>query len=289
MIISETVETHWNNFTKKWYIEKGYKFTKVGDPVIVKTNDLMPNSTEKVEVECEYCHKRKFISYKDHNRRLNSTNGKYACSECGHIKVDEIHGTKRKEQQYQKLLDIMKERNYIPISSSEEFKNSYTKIRYMCPIHGERTTTYSDMVIQGSGCQLCGYQKTKDGLRLPTEEVKKIVESKNNNILLNAEEYINTLTKNLKVRCGTCGNVFITSLGSIMNSGGRCSKCGHEYEGNLCRLSSDEVERRINSIGNNVLLNKDDYEKSDITNLIIRCSCGETYVTSLANYLYNNV
>lgn len=146
------------------------------------------------------------------------------------------------------------------------------------------------MVLGQRGCKECGYIKTKDKLKLPQEEVKRIVESKNNNILLNPQDYVNSTTKNLKIICGSCGNERTVSLSSVVNSNGMCSECGHAYEGAKCRLSLDEVASRINNSGHgNTLLNVNDYKGHGVTNLRIRCSCGNEYITSLQNYLYNHV
>lgn len=289
MILDKEVVIKWNNYTKKWYQDKGYILTKPGDEFVVNVSDLQLKSTVKIQVSCDYCGKQKSVKYSDYNHSTHNGEQKYACADCARIKLDELYGDSRRLEMFNTLSDKIKSFGYTPVSDVNDYKNAKSKIRYICPIHGEKTTTYSGMVLKNCGCQECGYIKTKEKLKLPIDEVKRIVESKNNNILLNKEDYLNASTNNLKVICGCCGEEFTTSLSSILTSNGMCSKCGHEYEGRIQRLSPEEVERRINSINGNVLLNKEEYLNSHFTNLKIRCSCGEPFITSLQNYEHNNV
>lgn len=48
----------------------------------------------------------------------------------------------------------------------------------------------------------------------------------NENILLNPEEYVDNSTRNLKIKCGECGNIFITTLANYeYNNKIRCDSC----------------------------------------------------------------
>lgn len=135
---------------------------------------------------------------------------------------------------------------------------------------------------------MCGHEKVSEKLRKLISDVKDIVESKNNNILLNPEDYINVKTNNLKIICGSCGKTFTTSLSSIINDNGACVECGIKKSSGLNKLTPREVEKRINSVNNNVLLNPEEYISNSTPNLKIKCGdCGEVYITTLANYEYN--
>lgn len=71
---------------------------------------------------------------------------------------------------------------------------------------------------------------------------------------------------------------------SNLISGKGCPECVLEKHNMDYRLSSDEVERRITSLGS-VLLNKEDYINSSIKNLKIVCNeCGNIFITSLARF-----
>lgn len=74
-----------------------------------------------------------------------------------------------------------------------------------------------------TGCSYCG----KEIKKLKPDEVEEIINSKNGNILLNKGDYVRNNVKNLKVKCGSCGDVFITSLASYQSGKVQCSKCSN--------------------------------------------------------------
>ena len=57
LVENQLVEVKWNNYTKRWYEDKGYVFTHVGDTFIVKGEDVHPNSSVYVNVKCDHCGK----------------------------------------------------------------------------------------------------------------------------------------------------------------------------------------------------------------------------------------
>ena len=50
MILTKELDIKWAPSSKKYYEEKGYKFTKLGDTFVVKTEDLSKSSHHKVRV-----------------------------------------------------------------------------------------------------------------------------------------------------------------------------------------------------------------------------------------------
>ena len=285
ILVDTTVEVSWNGFSKKHYLEKGYQFTHINDKFTVKISDLMSNSTVKVKVKCDYCFKEKELRYIDYYRSTKGNVEKYACSDCGHIKqIENLDHTKY----FQKYIDFCKKNNYIPLSTIDDYKNSYSKLKYICPDHGEKNTTYA-YISQGSICYECAHKNGGIKNSKSIEEVIKIVEGKNNNKLLNPNDYVNAYTRNLKIKCGSCNNPFISSLASIRAGDGSCIECGIKKSGGSNKLSGEEVSNIINSINNNFLLNPEEYISNGIINLKIKCGvCNENiFTTSLANYVYN--
>jgi hypothetical protein len=88
MLISKEVKITWHNFTKKWYISKGYIYTKTGDIFIVKVEDLQRCSEVKIEVLCDYCLENGIKTtiikmYKDYTFQKNkSPIKKDSCRKC---------------------------------------------------------------------------------------------------------------------------------------------------------------------------------------------------------------
>jgi hypothetical protein len=55
MLLTKEVEVSWQNKNKKWYQDKGYIFTKLGDALIVKVEDLPKSSHVNIEILCDVC------------------------------------------------------------------------------------------------------------------------------------------------------------------------------------------------------------------------------------------
>lgn len=81
-IINKTVVIKWNNSNKTYYINKGYKFTKIYDNFRVKTEDIMSGSAIKVNIKCDNCGKTiKDVSYNIYYNYFKANN-KYFCDKC---------------------------------------------------------------------------------------------------------------------------------------------------------------------------------------------------------------
>ena len=55
MLVSETATVIWNSRNKKHYVDRGYEFTKMRDPVEVCIDDLTVGSQAIVTFKCDYC------------------------------------------------------------------------------------------------------------------------------------------------------------------------------------------------------------------------------------------
>ena len=95
MLVSKEVKINVNGKNIKWYGDKGYDFPKVEKEdgrrqvplntfIMVKVEDLPPNSTYKVDVECDYCHNVKTMMYDTYLHGVRE-DGKYYCSKCYNI------------------------------------------------------------------------------------------------------------------------------------------------------------------------------------------------------------
>ena len=80
LIKDQKVQVKWNSFTKKYYVQKGYPFTKMGDSFLVTIDDLLNGSSAKVDVVCDYCGKIYQKSYKDYYRQHENGD---CCKQCG--------------------------------------------------------------------------------------------------------------------------------------------------------------------------------------------------------------
>ena len=136
--------------------------------------------------------------------------------------------------------------------SQINYVNFETKIKILCPIHGEfKQTPHSHL--RGDGCFYCGMEKTRNGnLKSNIEFVKKANEIHNNSY-----EYIEKYTnqkKKIKILCKKHGIFEQTPKYHLQGNG--CQKCAKEFKGAI--KSNEEFIRLSNEIHNY----KYDYSKT---------------------------
>lgn len=82
MLITKKVKIRWHSSNKKWYINKGYIFTKIGEEFDVKILDLTNGSTGLVKIQCDGCGKiLENIRWKDYLKHKHKNN-RYYCHKC---------------------------------------------------------------------------------------------------------------------------------------------------------------------------------------------------------------
>jgi len=165
----------WHSKTKKWYVNKGYKFTKMNDEFEAKVEDLSDGSNVFVTVECDGC--KNIIDIKYQNYKLNVKNdGIYYCGKCATC-----------------LSTIG--RTWIPISESHPdlikyFVNeddakcysysSNAKINLKCPDCGYiKPKKIADFTNKGFACNKCG-----DGISYPEKFMTNMLSQLNIDIIL---------------------------------------------------------------------------------------------------------
>jgi transcription elongation factor Elf1 len=124
IILTEFVETSWNSVNKKWYVDRGYTYTGMYDPLVVSVNDLPEMSNIVYEVKCPFCGKEKTSSPANVNR-----SGHTLCANCAQICRTDITG---KEYGCLIVLDIDLEE-----MRKRENGKSYWKCECLC---GEYTS-----------------------------------------------------------------------------------------------------------------------------------------------------
>lgn len=90
LIPNQMVRVHWCPANKNHYESKGYEFTAYRKPLMVRVEDLMPTSTIKVRVKCDYCGEEYITSYKLFLKGIASLN-KNACKNCSMKKIKEVN------------------------------------------------------------------------------------------------------------------------------------------------------------------------------------------------------
>lgn len=280
--LNQLVQVRWNPYTKNHYEQLGYKFTKFGDNFYIKAIDLMPNSEAEVQVFCDDCNTDFMKKYNQYNKIIQNNNGTYRCKSC--TTKNRNKKIYPKSTYFNKFLDFCSRNGYTPISTMNDYQNAKSKLYYICPKHGKQSITLDSITSDNVGCRECSYDIISQKNRLDIKTVIDIVASKGN-ILLNPDDYINVQEKNLLIKCGICGNDFVTSLASQINGDGACQACAKDKVAYSNILKSDDLNNLYNTDGNIVLLNPEDYKGNNVINLRFLCAeCGKEFKASKANY-----
>lgn len=286
--LKQIVHLKWTTRNKKYYENKGYNYTYIGDNLDIILADLPLNSNERVSVmcDCSDCKNPNVITpYRNYNRIVND-NGLYRCKLCTFTHSMKLRDDKSHERLFKLFLDKCKEHDCVPITTINDFGGSKSKVKYICPFHGIQETTMNNISGSDAWCYWCGKDSMKLKNKNTYEYVKEFIEAKNNNICLNPEEYIDTKTRNLKIKCGSCGDVFITSFASIYNGNGHCKKCGDQICRSFDYTYTYEWFKENIIINNKIVVKKPDSFVSIYEPMIFYCSeCGEQYHVTPYYYL----
>ena len=226
LVENQWVETKWTSNNIKYYEQLGYHYTKTLEPLMVIPEHLPKTSKVRVNVICdvEGCNNQVNIPYFNYTRSIDK-HGIYICSKCATRIMKDKERVNNIPKRYKMFVDWCNINSYIPLSNEEDCQSCKSILYYECPKHGVGHIKPTQ-IQGGTDIGFCCKKETLTYNKYTPEKVKNIIESKNNNILINPEEYVDIYTKNLKVLCGTCKREFVTSLAAIMNGDGHCYKCG---------------------------------------------------------------
>lgn len=197
---------------------------------------------------------------------------------------------RNKLQLYEDIVRICNEKHYILITKFNEFKNTKTKIKYICPAHGEREIR-ADCLLLGQSCSKCMHilslRKRYDNDF--SERMNKLYDKAKKACLDNGYELISPIedvscnVSYVKYKCPIHGIHNMRISGLIQGRG--CPDCNIDRFVMQMRLSIEEVKNRLNEM-NAVCLNIDEYINLETENLIFICEfCGNKYTTSLLKFM----
>ena len=248
----------WMANVKKYYESLGYIYTKYGDKFLVNVKDLNVCSGKKVIVICDKCGCEYQTSYNSYNKIMN-TKGRTLCTKCVNNISHEKMNIKNRQKTLERINKICEDNNYILLTDTNEIKflkGAYIKIK--CPIHGEVEACLLNF-LNKKRCPKCGIQKRDECLRNNVDNVERIINSVNGNILLNKNEYKNAHELNLKIKCGICGKMFVTSLHNYKKGYIKCKECSF-------RISNGELFIK-KYLENNNIHYKQEYWFKDCRNI----------------------
>lgn len=220
---NQLVTIKWNNTNREWYKSKGYQYTKRNDEFWVFAKDLPRGSAARVLATCDYCG-QEYVTQNDVLLKGRAILNKDCCPNCAGKKASDVSRARRAHKYFTKLSEVCNDLGYTLITKQEDYTDLHMIVKYICPIHGEKESTF-DNLMRGHGCLECSYDSRFDGMRNSASDIEEYINSVDDNLLLNPDEYKNAFTRNLRIRC-KCGNEYITSFSNFSRANvTRCPVC----------------------------------------------------------------
>lgn len=285
MILDSHVNISWNNATKKWYVDKGYIFTKNKDMFKVRLEDIIPTSTIKVNVKCDYCGKdhdkeyRKYISGRETVEKDCCSSKKCLASKTKEInlKLYGVENSMQREDVKTKtsesmrtskddVLSICDKKGLKLVDDYSKYKNDRSRINVICKHHTDRgiqNTSISNIKKSKYCCFYGGAEETGKRKRLDFEIVLDKFLELGHIPLFSREDYENSCSK-LKFICEKHKNkgVQYTSYRMIQQGSCGCNYCSKESAKDKLKLSQVFVfnefsKRGLNVVDGQAYINKD--------------------------------
>ena len=272
MIISKTLMVRWNGFTRKWYEDKGYKWTKVNELFECKIEDVQLNSTVRVEVKCDYCGE---IFYPEYRQLLSARKivNKDCCSsrKCMILKSKEVNLIKRGVENHMQLeesQELFRKMHQTPFCEVEElfinknlqlltiesdYQNEKSRLLFICNSHleqGIQETNHANL-LRIKGC--CNYGKgelSAESLKLDGNIVYQAFIDKGIIPKFKPEEY----NKNNQMLPYICpehkdNGVQYKNYATLKVSNHKCNYCAQEFTNETLRTDINEIIEYYKSRG----------------------------------------
>ncbi|MBM6686591.1 hypothetical protein H9X90_04935 [Faecalicatena contorta] len=155
--------------------------------------------------------------------RWNNFKRGVGCAQCGNEKI-----AKKNRLTQEELTDIVEHKSSTILLNPDDYiGNNISNLKFRCGKCNNIYTTSLCSFIENSGyCRKCGIIEQSKSKRTSIGDVIKIIESKNNNKMVNPNEYKNT-NQPISIRCGSCRKIFKQSLSNYRKSNltGKCPDC----------------------------------------------------------------
>lgn len=183
------------------------------------------------------------------------------------------------------------------VSAKDLPQRSDAKVKVVCDYCGEEYESYYVVVMDGRKiinkdcCRNCTGKKTSDVSKRKRaikaiENAQEVCKLNGYVLLTTADDYVD-IKMDVYFICPKHG-IQKMMLDNIIR-GHKCIECSYEERGQKLRHDIQYVKEFIENINDNILLNPEDYKDAITRNLRIRCSCGNEFITSFANYSKHGV
>jgi len=238
VIVDEWVDVIWNSSTKDYYINLGYKYTKLRGPLKVRVEHLTQGSSQLVTVQCDFCGKViKRPMYRYNQVTKNQTTG-YRCRDCFEGNFEKVHSE-------------FLARGLTPLFT--EYVNCKETLEYVCKKHPDKVQrTNYDNFSSGRGCMLCGWESTRYFKLSKIEDIKEEFAKDPRGYILLSESYTSLKDKLLYICPKHPQEVMKISLNNYRRGKG-CRLCAFDRQrgagnGNYKGLSTITKSLRLHII-----------------------------------------
>lgn len=225
----------------------GYKYIE-NEYIDCLPEHLKKCSTNSVKMICDYCYGEFDVKINsffrwDKNRDINV----YKCINCYRKNISDFSLESRRDYIYDKIKKICGKYNYELISNISDICNVNSIIKYKCYKHGIKERRAHLFVYGEHECPDCKNENSK----LSPERIKQLINERGSEVL-NWNEYVNTITSNLKIKCCNCNNIFETSFNSFYYTRNKfaqcCPDCSKKYSSGEIKIKHFLEKMKINYI-----------------------------------------
>ncbi|WP_093051596.1 HNH endonuclease [Salipaludibacillus aurantiacus] len=224
LVKNQEVLVNWNSKHKKYYMNKGYKFTKLYDEIKVNAQDLPIYSKMKVDVRCDTCGRGKKMSF------------------CSYYRQFEKLGFNNCKQHLQSYYENCFDKEGYQLLS--EVRNAKAELKFICNKGHDGKTNWNKFK-NGTRCKKCRIENRCSLTRFNYQFVKEIFDSRGYQLL--TESYRNVEQK-LEFICPNNHKHFIT-FSSFYYNLSDCGKCRGMKTGNRDRHSYEYIQEKFKDRG----------------------------------------
>jgi hypothetical protein len=252
-------------------------FISAYDCILLTPREEFKNKSKLINIKCGNCEngfiRSSFIDFVKRKYKM--------CKECSafHNRIVRFENFK---------IFVAENSECSLVSTINDFNNNLSKLIVKCYCGNEFPTTHSMFIHSNKRqCNECGFKNK--GQKIPYEEVREYINSRNYKLITSKDEYENASTL-IEINC-LCGNPFKNTFSQFKYGKGiRCDDCNRRETSERKTIPYSEIKHFVENeskSGCKLLTKEQDYVNTH-TNVEIQCPCGERYFTNIHMFRSDN-
>lgn len=170
----------------------------------------------------------------------------------------------------------------------EEYKNSTTKLNMICKCGKPFNKTYKAMNRNRLFiCNDCIKEKQNKEKFIPFNEIKKMLDNIDMEILVDEKEYKGKEYK-YYFKCKKENHITYSWLKDVLDKNKGCKKCHHIEMGKNQMMSYENIVNMYKNENYTVLISKDEYCRENKNTILVSCNKGHIHYSNIMNFKHNN-